>query len=459
MATPPNTQGLSNTDGSSNTVEDSLHIVEVDKVQANLFFDGTLNNYFNVTTTDATVRDKHGGDDTSYDNALSNVARMWKPLGQERDGPDIGVYVEGMGTTGLQDDSLSGYAMGDGDTGIKQRAQSAFEPLQSIVARKRGKRGLPAILELNLFGFSRGAATARHFASLLRNPAEIKKHFTNDWSRVHVVVNFVGLFDTVSSEGLAYGNDVADLQLRFTDEAARRVFHLVALDEYRDHFSVTTIDSALHAKALVDGARVPMGFEMGIPGAHSDVGGGYKAGVLPSELGAPPPKATGPLEETERRNLPPTTSSGEGVVQPGPQAFVYAKGWYRPKDSKANFWHPYRHERTLKGDYFKVGLSLMVDMAERHTTTFYSSRLKTLITAKAQDIAQIQARLRDIAREKAFSPGQPTRLDFPLEALVSPKDAKDFRHDFLHLSLNLDKTGMGPRYKDDTQLERERVRG
>jgi hypothetical protein len=91
----PDDQGFYNQRGMTNTVEDSVHVVEVDKIQVNLFFDGTLNNYFNVETRDQAVIDRHGGKETSYDNALSNVARMWDSLDKERDGPDLGVYVEG----------------------------------------------------------------------------------------------------------------------------------------------------------------------------------------------------------------------------------------------------------------------------------------------------------------------------------------------------------------------------
>ncbi|MFY7939918.1 MAG: phospholipase effector Tle1 domain-containing protein, partial [Burkholderiaceae bacterium] len=201
-------QGLYHHTTTTTLGEDTQHLVEADKVQVNLFFDGTLNNYFNVTTPNAELRQQHGGEGSSYENALSNVARMWEPMHLDRDGPDIGVYIEGMGTTRDQADSLRGYAFGTGETGMRQRAQQAFGPLKDIVADKRGDNGLPAVLELNLFGFSRGAATARHFASLLRNPQEIAKHFTKRWSGVRVEVNFVGLFDTVSSEGVAYGNDV-----------------------------------------------------------------------------------------------------------------------------------------------------------------------------------------------------------------------------------------------------------
>lgn len=448
MPKTPHTQGLYQHSTTTTPGNDTEHGVEADKVQVNLFFDGTLNNYFNVTTQDAEIRKKHGGEDSSYENALSNVARMWEPMHLDRDGPDIGVYIEGMGTTRDQDDSLRGYALGTGETGITERAQQAFGPLKDTVADKRGKRSPPAVLELNLFGFSRGAATARHFASLLRNPEEIAKHFTDDWSGVHIEVNFVGLFDTVSSEGLAYDNDVHDLGLRFVNDAARRVFHVVALDEYRKNFSLTTIASACQATSLNEGVRAPMGCELGIPGAHSDVGGGYRSG-------------TDKVEAPEVRDLPATqkiqTEQGLATV-PGPHDFVYAKGWYGPQDHHPSRWHPNRHQRQVQGDYYKVGLSIMVDMAERYTTTAYSERFKALMLSQVHDVGQVQTQLRAFAKAKVFAPGQPQQLDWPLDTHLGLEPAKAFRHAYLHVSFS-DSTGMGPRYKNDTELERLHVAG
>jgi hypothetical protein len=241
---------------------------------------------------------------------------------------------------------------------------------------------------------------------------------------------------------------VDDLGLRFVDDAAQRVFHLTALDEYRKNFALTTIASACQAKALVDGARVPMGFELGIPGAHSDVGGGYHAG-------------TAKVEPPEVRNLAPTRqvpSQGGSQTVRGPQAFVYAQGWYGPKDLKASTLRPHRHQRQVQGDYFKVGLSIMVDMAEKYTVLAYSDRFKALMQAQSPAVQEIQTALRSYAQEKAFAPGGARQMNWSLEENKGPDRAKAFRHAFLHLSLS-HRTGMGPRYKNDTELERLYVPG
>jgi hypothetical protein len=423
-------QGLYNSITGTTPGDDTEHIVQVDKIQANLFFDGTRNNYYNVEKADAATRAKYGGEDTSYDNALSNVARMWTVIGTEKENSDMGVYIEGMGTTKFEDDAMAGYALGTGETGIKTRAQSAFQPLIDEVKKNRGDLGPPAILELNLYGFSRGAATARHFAHLLRDQHEIARHFTDKWSQVQVVVNFVGLFDTVSSEGIVYGNDVNDLGLRFSAGSARRVFHLIALDEYRLCFSDTTIDSALKAKVSINNLSVPMGFELGMPGSHSDVGGGYVCDVNKNE--------------TEVRDLAPSEWDPDQGGAKGSQDFVYQQGWYRASDKKASTWHPHRHQRSIHGDYYKVALALMVDMAERSTVSRYSEQLNMI--AQTPAIAEIQTALRQLVQEHAFKPGKPTRINWELNAQLGAERAKAFRHAYLHVSANDNKTGMWARY-------------
>ena len=191
-------QGFYNYQTVTTPGDDTEHIVTVDKVQANVYFDGTLNNYYNVEQANDAIRRQYGGGETSYDNGLSNVARMWKAIGKEGDGPDIGVYIEGMGTTKFEKDDVTGFALGEGKTGIRARAQSAFAPLLAKVAKSRGDAGPPALLELNVFGFSRGAATARHFVHLLRNADEINKHFVDEWRFVHVLVNFCLLYTSPS---------------------------------------------------------------------------------------------------------------------------------------------------------------------------------------------------------------------------------------------------------------------
>jgi uncharacterized protein (DUF2235 family) len=135
-----------------------------------------------------------------------------------------------------------------------------------------------------IFGFSRGAYTARALAGMLhkvglltqgndalipfawdkfKNEADkhIAQKFKNTFSRpVHV--HFLGLWDTVSSIGWAW--DPKHLPYTQNNPSVEIVRHLVALDERRAYF-VQNLWGA-----------VPTDVEqLWFPGVHGDVGGGY----------------------------------------------------------------------------------------------------------------------------------------------------------------------------------------
>ncbi|WP_319003223.1 phospholipase effector Tle1 domain-containing protein [Aeromonas media] len=132
-------------------------------------------------------------------------------------------------------------------------------------------------IEFDVFGFSRGAAAARHFVNVIDQKADhllaqaiasnsdIRLKAGFDWaSRDDVRFTFVGLFDAVVSSF----NTNVNVQLKA--DCAKRVVHITALDEVRKHFPLSRItsDSA--------GTSIPAHFtELALPGAHSDIGGGY----------------------------------------------------------------------------------------------------------------------------------------------------------------------------------------
>ena len=89
-----------------------------------------------------------------------------------------------------------------------------------------------------------------------------------------IIFNFVGLYDTVAAFGVDHrgkklgkvvllDNDTRQLNLDAISKA-RYVLHLASDDEYRDNFDLTNIQSA----GLC-------GFELMLPGVHSDIGGSY----------------------------------------------------------------------------------------------------------------------------------------------------------------------------------------
>jgi hypothetical protein len=101
------------------------------------------------------------GTDNSYSNDYTNVARMWQCCEQE----EYAIYVPGMGTDNLMRDSQDGFAFGSGQTGIRARVRNACEQVASKVSEKIKNKSKSTVLTqitLDVFGFSRGAATARN---------------------------------------------------------------------------------------------------------------------------------------------------------------------------------------------------------------------------------------------------------------------------------------------------------
>lgn len=132
-------------------------------------------------------------------------------------------------------------------------------------------------IRFDVFGFSRGAAAARSFVSRMFSATgstedlitSLKMRLKGrEFANTQFTVRFMGLFDTVSSYGAFFNNDVKALQLKIPNgkyPKVDKVVHLVAADEYRKLFALTDITSAR-----------TRGTEIILPGAHGDVGGGNK---------------------------------------------------------------------------------------------------------------------------------------------------------------------------------------
>jgi hypothetical protein len=138
-------------------------------------------------------------------------------------------------------------------------------------------------IRVSVFGFSRGAAQARAFTNWF---VEMCREASGDGSvalaGIPVQVDFLGLFDTVASVGLANSALVADGHMEWADSeqalrvnnAVRRCLHLVAAHEVRRSFPLDSIRMG-SAYGSHDHEEVVY------PGVHPDVGGGYK----PAEQG------------------------------------------------------------------------------------------------------------------------------------------------------------------------------
>ncbi len=269
-----------------------------------VFFDGTGNNAGNSAigaqcrASDIGLGDvearavvqrceaHHLDPDSSYGNDVSNIWRLYElyrdePVPKDSRTPSIlRVYVTGAGTTtGKKDTLFPGQALGRGDTGVLAKVDEGFSLItQALDTFQQANPGSSlGTLELDIFGFSRGAAAARHFANQVLQRASgplgaLHRHgkFTPapdfEWDR-DLIINFIGLFDTVAAiggwEDWADPSDAMNggIDLHLAPDAARQVVHLVARDEHRLNFALNRVSSPHR--------------EIVLPGAHSDLGGGY----------------------------------------------------------------------------------------------------------------------------------------------------------------------------------------
>jgi uncharacterized Zn-binding protein involved in type VI secretion len=302
-----------------------------------LFFDGTGNNQGNSATGEgcrardvgldaeaaAAIRQRcaaYGYDaagaipDNSYGNDTSNVARLHglypdDSLASLQAGTEVAyikAYLEGIGTSSGQDDSIYSQGTGQGDTGVVARVEQA--PALILQQLRLLQDNNPELkirhIEIDLFGFSRGAAAARHCANdLLKGAASLLARalpagsplLAADfaWRRgTDIALNFIGLFDTVPGIVDPLSNDFSPhdpinprLNLRLAPGSARQMVQLVADHEHRHNFSLTRTDNDLL-----------------MPGSHSDLGGGYLPLATEKLLLSKPDSSLSPLREPNERS-------------------------------------------------------------------------------------------------------------------------------------------------------------
>jgi hypothetical protein len=256
--------------GSSSSSSTTTRVLEI-----GFFFDGTGNNLANA----------RGGSGGSYANAPSNVALLSRlyatATGRASDGAEIqrrSVYLEGIGTNSGGSDNFEGTAMGIGVTGVSARVHAACRRLETE-ARARDY----AEIIVDAFGFSRGSAAARYFVNCVNHGSfePVRSGFLMDHEPTRlgrvvtptVVVRFLGIFDSVAAIMSGTAGDASDaanddVNVHLHDGSALATCHLIAGNEYRRNFALNSIRDS-------DGALPTGGIERSLPGAHSDVGGGY----------------------------------------------------------------------------------------------------------------------------------------------------------------------------------------
>ena len=273
-----------------------------------VFFDGTGNNRYNtnarwqylrrelgvpLSKRDNIRADRYerykgglGLNEGSYENDLSNIARLEKMYNTAKLSDTHWVskiYINGVATKDGGADQLTVAKDGEGmGLGVMDKLNDAVREVRKVVGVTLASCEEIENLIINVYGFSRGAATARAFIHYITKPAYTRKGgpkgkktiFKPKWSGIaegrnvsNLKINFAGLFDSVSSydkdgddKGDHEHDDVEELHQKAVNKA-KTIVHLIAGDEYRKNFAVTTVSK---------------GLEKVLPGVHSDVGGCYR---------------------------------------------------------------------------------------------------------------------------------------------------------------------------------------
>nr|WP_256675662.1 DUF2235 domain-containing protein [Pseudomonas sp. R5(2019)] len=347
-----------------------------------VFFDGTGNNLGNSESGAQCA----GG---SYDNDPSNIARLYALYRDQADVPlpvdatqaCLAIYVEGIGTRTGQADALFSQGTGRGSEGVLARVEQSVglihARMQQLLAHNPDID--VARLEFDLFGFSRGAVAARHFANDLNKgsrsllaqalPAgsrSLRAGFA--WrQQVDLAINFIGLFDSVAAFVAPLRGDFDPSNARYhginvglAPGIAGKVVQLVARDERRHNFPLICTDN-----------------DIVLPGVHSDLGGGYRPCVQERLL------LHKPVHCLVAQTLPDEQSTAfvdaqAGLEQARAQWQAYGfvlqvAHWSRdqPYDRHRDL-HPEKRvyaalqgERQVQGDLSRVYLAIMRELALR----------------------------------------------------------------------------------------------
>jgi uncharacterized protein (DUF2235 family) len=215
----------------------------------------------------------------------TNVYRMSKAI-EKIPGEQVVFYDDGVGKDGLAVEKLLGGAFG---TGLFQKIKDAYSEISDVY--EDGD-------ELFIFGFSRGAYTARSLAGMIaacglptkqhdshlvdtafqayrsKDPAQRKALLDTltQYGLVTARITMVGVWDTVGSLGIpAMFGGVGQLLYGFLDTSLNphvlHAYHAVAIDEKRIEFPATLWTSQPAPGQTLE--------QVYFTGVHCDVGGGY----------------------------------------------------------------------------------------------------------------------------------------------------------------------------------------
>ena len=228
-----------------------------------------------VFSFDGTGNEPHDASGFKQDESVSNVLKLHVLMGgglvEDKSEtvtpggePQQTCYYNGIGT---REDGETIPLVGELIVRTRRLVNSALAPSWGD-ARRILKQAAGDLDELEptpddrivMFGFSRGAALARKFASIVLG------------AHPELRIAFLGVFDTVAAmDGIHTKGETISTDVVFENgtlhPGIRRAVHIVSLDEDRVAFQPTLINR--------DEENPDRIAEVWFPGVHSDIGGGY----------------------------------------------------------------------------------------------------------------------------------------------------------------------------------------
>jgi len=338
-----------------------------------------------------------GSGATSYTGYYTNIhwlSTLYKQdISVETGTVQSAVYIDGIGTDAGKPDSKLGQGFGISDTGVVAKTDKAISmladsiqaALDAVSNKQTDCTFIIRSLQFDIFGFSRGAAAARHFANRIQSedPAIISAirqgmAATTFKGSPSGRTRFIGIFDTVAAIGTPvnglnpHSADTGDVKLTLRPGVAEKVFHITAANECRFNFALNSVKPAWP--------------ELALPGVHSDIGGGYLP-VTKEDL-----FLTRPATETVPYSQP--GEKTQAYRQAVAQLQMLDKSpclapLLRTNEISAETWHDDRlppdrygqmqkrsfaaltlRERTVRNDWSRVALRVMLEAAREAGVVF-----------------------------------------------------------------------------------------
>lgn len=432
-----------------------------------IFFDGTGNNavntqnmlkaynaqHYSLTDPDAQnilarcAREKmgvSGTNATSYTGYYTNV--YWlntlykKDIFLDKNLVQTPIYIEGIGTETGEPDNVYGQALGIADTGVVAKTDNAVLRIDQTIQQSLAtvKKRLPNCeliiknLQFDLFGFSRGATAARHFANRIQaeDPAIINAirqgmQGVNFSGAPAGKIRFIGLFDAVAAIGTPmnglnpHSADTGNVNIRLRPGVAEKVFHITAQHECRFNFALNSVRPAWP--------------ELMLPGVHSDIGGGYLPVVTENLFLSRPEPETVPLSQpgeksrAYQKSIQQLEAMGNlPAIAPLLRAHkITTETWYddrMPQDrygglQKRSYAALTLRNRIVKNDWSKVALRVMLDAAQEAGVVFdgipnkdKKFRLPDALTPLCEKAIAMGKAVRSGRFGEAFTPDEIDRL-------------------------------------------------